>query len=186
MNINNKLKVIGFSAKARNGKDASCTILKRKLEEQGKKVLIVAYANYLKYLVATYFGGTYKRTPENRTLWQREGTDKVRTREPDYWVNTVIDFAKVFGEDYDYFLLSDCRFPNEYKRWNKTDFDITSVRVERLGFENDLTPEQRSHPSETSLDNYNFDYYIRVENGLDKLEIEIDKFIEWMKEMDNE
>jgi len=177
-----RVKIIGFSAKARHGKDSSCLILKRKLEEQGNKVLIVANANYVKYLVATYFGGTYQRTPENRTLWQKFGTELVRNRQPDFWVDTLIDFAKVFGEDYDYFLLSDCRFRNEYTRWMIKGFDVTSVRVKRLGFENDLTPEQRLHASETSLDNYNFDYYIKAENGLDKLEIEIDKFIEWMKE----
>lgn len=182
--INNNLKIIGFSAKARHGKDSSCLILKRKLEEQGKRVLILAYANYVKYLVAQYFGGTYERNPENRTLWQKFGTDLVRTRQPNYWVDTIIDFTKVFGEDYDYFLLSDCRFPNEYERWGYN-FDVTSVRVERLEFENDLTSEQRLHPSETSLDNYNFDYYIKAENGLDKLEIEIDKFIEWIEESEN-
>lgn len=35
-----------------------------------------------------------------------------------------------------------------------------SVRVVRPGFDNGLTDEQKSHPSETELDEYPFDYVV--------------------------
>lgn len=177
----NKPIIIGFSGHARNGKDSAGIILKEKLESSGKRVLKINLADYLKFLVATYFDGSYERTPENRTKWQHFGTEKVREEDPNFWVDTIIRMLSVFGDDFDYVIISDCRFPNEINRFSEKDFDTFSVRVKRLGFENDLTQEQRKHSSETSMDNFYFDYYIESQDGLDKLEIEVDKFIEYME-----
>lgn len=176
----NKPTIIGFSGKARNGKDSAGNILKEKLEEKGKRVLKINLADYLKFLTATYFGGSYERTPKNRTLWQRFGTEKVRSVEPDFWVNTIIRMLNVFGEDFDYVIISDVRFPNEITQFDEQSFDVVAVKINRLGFENDLTTEQRQHLSETSMDSFVFDYYINSEDGLDKLEIEVDEFIKYL------
>lgn len=173
-----KPKVICLGAKARNGKNATATLLKSKLESKGYKVLEIAYANYLKYLIASYYGGTYERTEANRTLWQRFGTEKVRVNNPDLWVDTVIDFVKVTTDDFDFVIVSDFRFKNEVDRWVEELFEVQSVHIHRIGFENDLTEEQRNHPSETALDDFIFDWYIESESGLDKLEKEVDIFID--------
>jgi hypothetical protein len=178
----NKPIIIGFGGDARNGKDSAGIILKEKLEQKGKSVLKINLADYLKFLVATYFGGSYERTPENRTKWQHFGTEKVREVDPNFWVDTIIRMLSVFGDDFDYVIISDVRFPNELFRFDDKDFETYSVKVERLNFENDLTPEQRLHSSETSMSTFPFDYYIKSENGLDKLEIEVNKFIEYMEE----
>jgi len=177
----NKPIVIGFGGHARNGKDSAGNILKKKLELKGKRVLKINMADYLKFLVATYFGGSYERTPENRTKWQLFGTEKVREEDPNFWVNTIIRMLKVFGNDFDYVIISDIRFSNEITRFSDKEFDTFSVNVERIGFENDLTPGQRLHRSETSMDDFTFDYYIKSEDGLDKLELEVDKFIKYME-----
>ena len=177
----NKPIIIGFSGKARNGKDSAGNILKEKLELKGKRVLKINMADYIKFLVATYFDGSYERTPENRTLWQHFGTEKVREIDPNFWVDTITRMLTVFGDDFDHVIVSDIRFSNEISRFSDKDFDTFVVNVERLGFENDLTPEQRLHSSENSMNEYNFDYYIKSEDGLDKLEIEVDKLIEYME-----
>ena len=177
----NKPIIIGFGGHARNGKDSAGNILKEKLELRGKRVLKINMADYLKFLVATYFGGSYERTPENRTKWQLFGTEKVRERDPNFWVDTIVRMLRVFGDDFDYVIISDIRFPNEITTFGYKGFDTFAVKVSRIGFENDLTPGQRLHKSETSMDKFNFDYYIKSEDGLDKLEIEVEKFIEYME-----
>lgn len=174
-----KPKIICLGAKARHGKDTTASMLKRKLEEKGYRVLVIAYANYLKYLIATYYSGSYERTEENRTKWQLFGTEKVRVRNPDLWVNTVIDFVKVSEGDFDFVIIPDFRFPNEYYRWAEEGYDVTSIHIYRLDFENNLTPEQRQHKSEIALDNFIFDWYIETYSGLDKLEKEVDYCIEY-------
>ena len=177
--MSKKPLIISFSSKARHGKDSSCLILKNKLESQGKKVMILAYANYLKYIHTTYFNGSYEKNEVNRTAWQKLG-QMVRDIDENYWVDTIIDFVKVLCKDYDYVLISDSRHPNEIRRWADKGYNYIAVHIERLNFENDLTELQRSHISENALDNFNFDYYIESENGLDCLEKEIDSFIEWI------
>jgi len=55
------------------------------------------------------------------------------------------------------------------------------LKVVRLNFENDLTPEQRLHPSERALDEFDFDYIIESESGLNNLSTEVDKLYEKYK-----
>ena len=80
-------------------------------------------------------------------------------------------------------MIPDCRFVNELDSYDE-DWDTITVRVNRLNFKSPLTLEQQNHISETALDTYNFDYVIESESGLDNLEKEVDKFLEWMEELD--
>jgi hypothetical protein len=175
--------VINFAGKAQAGKDTSCSILKSKLEQLGNKVLILHFADYLKHLCRQYFTWNGVKDDPGREILQVIGTDKVRNRNPDFWVNTVIEFLKVFQKDYDYFLIGDCRFPNEILKLRKEGFDTFAVRVNRPNYDNGLTEQQKQHISETALDNFVFDYQIENDkDGLKNLENRIDEFIEYLKE----
>ena len=44
------------------------------------------------------------------------------------------------------------------------EFEVITVRIERPGHENALTPEQRLHISETELDNWDFDVVLTALN----------------------
>jgi len=168
--------IILISGKAESGKDLAATLLKIELQKQGKRVLIMAYANQLKFICKKYFGWDGEKDIKGRTLLQYIGTEKVRSKNKNFWVDSVIEFVKVFEDDFDYVLIPDCRFIQEIERWKETDFDYISLRIERLNYENNLTPEQRSHSSETSLDDFEFDYYIKSETKKQK-EIEIINFV---------
>ncbi len=86
---------------------------------------------------------------------------------------------------FDYYLISDVRFENEIDVLKNAGFNVITLRVERIGYKSELNEKQQKHASETSLDNYNFDYYIKTGEGLDKLRIEVEKFICWLMK-DNE
>ena len=176
--------IIPISGKAESGKDLTATLLKTELQKQGKRVLIINYADQLKFLCQKYFGWDGEKDIKGRELLQKIGTEKVRAKNNNYWVDNVIELVKVFEDDYDFVLIPDTRFPNEIERWDN-DYYFISLRIERLGHENKLTPEQRLHPSEISLDNYPFDYGIVSENGIDKLQVEVNKFIKWVEELFN-
>lgn len=169
--------IITISGKAESGKDLTATLLKKKLEDKGKKVLIFHYADYLKFMCKQYFGWDGVKDDNGRTILQKIGTDIVRKRHPEFWVEIGALFMKVFQEDYDYFLIPDCRFPDEIDMMCQ-EFDTISVHVERIGHVNKLSDEQRLHPSETALDGYVFDHYIRSESGEESLSKEIDKFLD--------
>lgn len=153
-----KATVITISGKARHGKDTSAQILKSFLENAGKKVLIIHYADYLKFICKQYFGWNGEKDLAGRTLLQLVGTEKVRAKEPDFWVSIVDKFMNVFQDDYDYFIIPDTRFPNEIEFLKKAGWIVMTIKVIRPDFDNGLTEKQRNHPSETALDDYEFDY----------------------------
>ena len=148
------------------------------MELKGKKVLIINYADYLKFIAQEYLGWDGKKNEAGRTLLQWLGTDFVRTRCPTFWVDIVCNFIRVFIDKYDYFCICDARFPDEVSIM-KENFDTLSVHVTRLNFDNGLTQVQKNHPSEIALDGWKFDWYITSETGKDNLSYEIKKLIEW-------
>lgn len=138
--------------------------LKEGLEDNLYKVLIIHYADLLKYIAGTYFKWNGIKDEAGRAILQWIGTDVVRSRNPDYWADFVVDFLKLFDDEWDYAIIPDCRFPNEIDK-PKECFDVTHIRVRRGAFKSPLTEEQQNHPSETSLDNVVPD--IKVANNSD-------------------
>lgn len=105
-----------------------------------------------------------------RDLLQRLGTDAVREGlHPDAWVNALMaDYICIHadrapnGLDCPNWIITDCRFPNEAKAVKR--FGGIVVRVNRPG----IGPVN-DHPSETALDNWNFDAVIENNGTLDDL-----------------
>jgi len=164
-----KQTIITLSGKARHGKDTSAQIIKSILERRGKRVMVTNYADFLKYLAKQYLDWDGSKDGQGRTLLQHLGTEKVRLRFPDYWVETVMGIAKVFEDDYDCVLIADTRFPNEINCWKEDGYSVISVYVERLNFDNGLTEEQKNHPSENALNDFQFDIKIQTRT-LEELE----------------
>lgn len=174
------MKIILIAGKAQNGKSTFANILKDKFEQQNKSVLIIHLADLLKYLCEKYFEWDGKKDEKGRSILQKIGTDTIREIDPDYWVDFIINFLSMFRDKWDYVLIADCRFKNELNNWDE-DWDVTSVHINRLNFKSPLTLDQQNHQSEVDLDDFYFDYVLESQSGLDELQIEVDKFIEWME-----
>lgn len=166
-------KVILISGKGEAGKSTFSKILKEELENYGRKSLIVPFAGYLKFVAKEYFGWSGKKDEEGRTLLQKLGTEIVRQKNPNFWVETVGRFVDLFSDEFDFFLVDDCRFPEELLYFTKNRIENLSIRIERIGHVNSLTEEQKKHQSEIALDNYDFDLYIYCETGIEKLREEV-------------
>jgi len=150
------MKVIGISGKAEAGKTTFATILREQLELQGKRTLLINYADYVKFIAKQYYFWNGEKDEGGRALLQHIGTEQGRNRvSENIWVDMVINTIDVVKNDYDVAIVADCRFPNEYDRWREKDRSIYKVRIIRPGHESKLTKEQLQHSSETSLDNYN-------------------------------
>ena len=170
-----------ISGKAQAGKDSTANFLKQKLPG---KSLIIHNADYLKYIAKEYMGWNGQKDKQGRALLQWLGTDKIRLelKKPLFWVDKTCEVIEILEDTYDYFIVSDVRFSNEVF-FPKARFPrlVTTIRVERLNFYNGLTEEQQRHLSEIDLDDFDFDYRVISENGLDNLEIEVDKLIKKLK-----
>lgn len=171
------MKVIGISGKANHGKSETANILKYKLEKLGKKVLFVNYGDQVKFIAEKYYGWNGKKDVEGRSLLQKIG-DGTRKKNKNFWVKIIYESILLFSEDNDYIIIADCRYENEYSFLKNKKLDVVSVRIERPNFENSLTEEQRKNDSETSLDNYDFDFYIKNDDSIHWLSKQCDVLIE--------
>lgn len=170
------MKVITISGKAEHGKDTAAMVMKYKLEMQGYSVLICHYADLLKYICTQFFSWDGNKNEEGRSLLQIVGTETIRKKRPEFWVDFIADILELFPDEWDYVLIPDTRFPNEIESMKKK-FSTISVRVERPNYENHLTEEQRSHESETALDKYKFDYEIINPGTVNELDEAVGKFV---------
>lgn len=176
--------IITISGHAKNGKDTIANILKEKLESRNKKVLIIHFADYLKFVCEKYFGWDGKKDERGRTILQEVGTDIVRKRDQYFWVDIVCRLINVLSNDFDFFIIPDCRFENEIE-YPESEYGLkifaTNIRryENNIIFDNGLTLEQKRHPSETSLDYYEFDWTFINDSDINALYGKADEFIEY-------
>lgn len=164
------MKVVCISGKAGHGKDTVATFMNEKLLNEGHRVLITHYGDLVKYICFTYFNWDGEKDIPGRSLLQKVGTDTIRAQSPDYLVDFIASMLTFFNDQWDYILIPDTRFPNEIEVLKAHGFDVSTVRVNRSNHESKLTEEQLKHPSETSLDNWDFDFYINNNHALENLE----------------
>lgn len=155
--------ILCIAGRAGSGKDTVAKILDEILTEQyHKRVLVAHYADLVKYVAKTFFDWDGIKDEEGRTLLQHIGTDVVRKADENYWVRFIADMLNFFPDQWDFILLPDFRFPNEFfslAKYLRSGYEVFPIKVCR-DFPSALTPEQQSHASETALNGFNFDYYI--------------------------
>jgi hypothetical protein len=160
-----ELKICCISAKARHGKDTAAAIMAEYLKSKGKRVLITHYADLLKFVCKNFFGWNGDKDEAGRTLLQHIGTDVIGAKQPEYWAKFIVDILKFFKDEWDFVLIPDCRYPVEVSTM-EDNFDTVVLRVERPGFENNLTEEQKKHASEIMMDDYPFDAILYNDSDL--------------------
>lgn len=152
-----RTKVICISGKAQHGKDTAGKYIKQLLEQEGKRVIVAHYADLVKYVAKMFLGWDGNKDETGRTLLQYVGTDIVRKKSPNYWVDFIGQIITLFDDAnlWDCVIIPDCRFPNEIEVLAEDyDIEVWSVRVVRNNFESPLTEAQKNHPSETAMDDY--------------------------------
>lgn len=173
------MKVILVSGKAQHGKDTVALLLKNKLVQLEHRVLLTHYADLLKYICKAFFGWDGNKDVNGRKLLQYVGTDVVRNKKPNFWVDFISSILELFSDNWDYVIIPDTRFPDEIGILKDKGFDVVHLRIKRTGFESSLTDEQKCHPSETSLDDVVPDYWIENSGTVEELEKQIS---DWAKE----
>lgn len=171
------MKTILVSGKSGSGKDIFASFLKEELEKHNKHTIITHYGDPVKYFAKEYFGWNGVKDERGRHILQTLGTDLVRSVLPNYWTGVIIGFLDAMEphNQFDVAIVADVRFPNEVEIPYEMLEDVTCIRIERRNADGSkwtnpvLTEEQANHPSETSLDDYIFDYVVHNDEGLDVL-----------------
>lgn len=162
--------IFTISGTAGHGKDTLAEMMRDYANGIGKKAIVIHFADYLKYICGTYYGWDGQKDEAGRTLLQQVGTNKVRKKNPNYWVEVVQNLIEtVLVDDFDIFLIPDARFPNEIESFiDNENCRVHSIRVFRPNAPTILTEEQKNHPSETALKDFLFEYEVE-NNSLEEL-----------------
>ena len=170
------MKVICISGKAQHGKDTTASLILEHLEHNSERVLVTHYADLLKYICKMFFNWDGNKDKEGRRILQYVGTDVIRKKTPNYWVDFLADLLEKFASEWDWVLIPDTRFPNEVDLMRER-FGALHVRVVRPDFISPLTAEQQNHPSEVALDEYFPDYYLFNQGNEDDLKETVNTFV---------
>lgn len=163
------MNIYCISGKAQHGKDTTAGILKSMLESNGRRVLIVHFADAVKFVCRTFFGWNGEKDEHGRWILQYVGTDMVRAADEDFWVNFLSRILSIFRYTWDDVIIPDARFPNELSGMRRGGAQVYHIRVVRDGFDNGLTDQAAHHSSETALDKVEPDFLIHNNGTLGDL-----------------
>lgn len=177
------MKIITISGSAGSGKDTVGYLIHWGLHSKEKRVLVTHYADLLKYVCKRFLKWNGVKDKVGRDLLQHIGTDIVRKKNTDYWVDFIIFWLKILKDNWDWVIIPDARFPNEVNKLTEEGFDVIHVGVVRPNQKSELTDEQKNHLSERALDSITPDYCFNNSGTIEDLSKQIDDFI---KEILNE
>lgn len=150
--------VILISGKARSGKTTIAGMIQQEIGGE-----IIPFAKHLK-AQAVGLGWDGEKDDKGRTLLQVLGDVVKQYHGLDYYAGVVCQQVKGIV------IVDDWRYPYEKDVFGE---NVVTIRVNRRG-DNGLSEEQKAHPSETALDNGDFNVIIENSKSLEELE-------EWVK-----
>ena len=180
-------KIYMLHAAAQSGKNTCADKMKEYYENVlNKRVIIIAFADWVKDCMRRYYGITEYKTREGRTAITHFATDVCRKKDPLVWARVLGSTLLAMEEEWDIAIIPDWRFENELDmmEWyfpNK----VVKVLITRPDVEekDNMTEIQRNHISETELDNFqNWDYNIINKTG--ELVNTIEVLINMIKEVE--
>ena len=171
-----KLKIIGFSGKARYGKTTCANICEKILNQKYPELKCGVYplAATLKEQ-AKKLGWDGAKDDKGRRLLQELSWPIKHYFGDEIYAKWLIQKAN--EDEVNIVLCDDVRMLAEVNYFTENE-DPVFVRIERPGFESDLTEEQKNDISETQLDNYDFKYYLINDGDLNDLKKKLEKLIE--------
>ncbi len=163
------MQVIMLSGKAQSGKDTVGLMITQYLTDYYR----ITFADELKRVARESFGWNGLKDEAGRQLLQDVG-NAGRKYDENRWIYPVykkLYYAQLY--DFNYGIITDARYVNEVE-YMKHKFNVTTVRIERFGYDNGLTKEQRADEGETELDLYDFDYVVHNNGTIEDMRNEVE------------
>lgn len=178
------MSIIALAGKRGAGKDSVAEII---MNAQPGKWRVVKFAEKLKTITSMLTGypieDMYSQSGKGIFLQdygmtigefqQKLGTEAVRDNlHTNAWVlSAFADVAE--GEN---ILITDCRFPNEMEEVRKRGGLVVRVEGDPLKKRGDGTRDD-NHPSETALDDADFNITINNNGSLERLKVKVNQFL---------
>ena len=167
------------AGRARSGKTLVANLLKKRLEENGKKVVITEYSKYVKLFAKEILGWDGVTEPKPRKFLQDMGSFVRKHYSDIYFTERMKEDLEIYKRFVDVVIISDVRMPKEISELGS--YKPVTIKVINNNSNYDLTDEEARHETEHALDNYaNFMYILE-----DKSESELESIVKKiLKEQD--
>lgn len=178
------MQVLMISGKSASGKDELARLLKEKLESRGQTVLTIHFGDAVKWLAKEHYGYKGVKDTSDRAILQHLGTETLRAAYPTYWAEIVAKFISATANDWNYALIPDLRFYNEFETVCQYNENVTTIRINRFDkegkpyYNSNMRMNQLTHISECELDDFNFEYIIENRSDVTALSESADLLIE--------
>ena len=123
---------ISATGKAKSSRETAARLLRDALEKEKKRVLITRIADPLKMVCRNWFDWNGKMDDAGRAGLRYIGTDIVRARQPNFWIDFTLGLLSILGSEWDFVIIPDCRYPSEFDM-ERFGFYPRHLRIGSLG-----------------------------------------------------
>lgn len=175
--ISKNPKIYMLSGKAGSGKTTAAELMKKICEKKNKKIVCLAYADYLKMYAKEILGWDGLDENKPREFLQQLGIELIKnTIDDKFLIKRIIEDINIYSYFYDIIVITDARLIDEIEDIKVIYKDALSIRI--VGKENDMNVAQKQHKTEVGLDSYNdFDYIVENNSTLEALENKLENII---------
>lgn len=173
------MKIFVIAGKARTGKNTLGNYLRDELKEYGYKPCVMHLTEPLYSYARNYFDWSENTGEKPREFLQKMGIEiiKEKLHKNYFLIDRTCEDIEILSNFFDTFIITDARLIMELEELKKRFDDVVTIKLERDNYDDLLTDEERSHITETEIDDYrNFNYIIK-NTGIDELRKEANNII---------
>lgn len=172
--MNNNIKIIMVSGKARHGKTTLSNMIRDAYRMLGKKAIVTSFAKYIKLYAKEVSDWDGDESTKPRELLQEIG-DIIRDEfgKVDFFVKRLVEDIDLYKKYVEVVIIDDARLLLEIEYFrNKYTDSFTTIYINRPNYISELSNKEKNHKTEVGLDNYStYDYTIVNDKSLDDLRI---------------
>ena len=158
-----KIFVIGGCAKT--GKNTFGNYLREELKNYGYKPCVMHLTEPLYSYARNYFDWSENTGEKPREFLQKMGIEiiKEKMHKNMFLIDRTCEDIEILSNFFDVFIITDARLIMEFSEFKKRFDDVVTIKIVRDGsFDNGLVGEEKTHITETEIEQYNnFDYIIK-------------------------
>lgn len=174
------MKIFLIAGSAGSGKGEVAKIIKEYYIYKLQNCVITEYSKYLKYLAQELTDWDGNPNTKPRKYLQDLG-DKVRSIDSKYLIKRMLDDLKVYETEVENVIIADVRLPEEIEDIRLNYDKVYAIYIENQFSQSNLTIEEQSHITETSLENYDEFDYILVNDDKSALRDKVFKYLEGLE-----
>jgi hypothetical protein len=174
------MKIILISGKANSGKTKLGEFILKYAKIKNINAIQTEYSKYLKLYAKEIIGYDGSRENKPRKFLQDLGTYiREDLNMPHFFTKRMLEDFKIYEKFVDIVVISDVRLKEEIEDLKNSQYnDIITIRVNNKNLFYNLTEEEKTHITETALENYPYFDYIIENKSLNELEDFAKKIIE--------